>query len=160
MHDAMRGLIRKVLDGIAANGLPGEHHFFITFDTMHPDVELADWLSDRYPEEMTIVIQHWFDNLDVGDDGFAITLNFGDSPEPLYVPFDAIRTFVDPSVEFGLRFETQEYDVEEMDEDEIPHDAEVKSFERPEDEAAADEPTAPSEVGKEAEIVSLDKFRK
>ncbi|WP_417261134.1 SspB family protein [Celeribacter sp.] len=153
MHDAMRGLIRKVLDGVAKDGLPGDHHFFITFDTMHPDVELADWLSDRYPEEMTIVIQHWFDNLEVSDDGFAITLNFGDSPEPLYIPYDAIRTFVDPSVEFGLRFETQEYDVEEMDEDEIPHDAEVTSFE-PKDESEK------SSGPKEAEIVSLDKFRK
>lgn len=153
MHDAMRGLIRKVLDGVAQDGLPGEHHFFITFDTMHPDVELADWLSDRYPEEMTIVIQHWFDNLDVSEDGFAITLNFGDSPEPLYIPYDAIRTFVDPSVEFGLRFETQEYDVEEMEEDEIPHDAEVTSFEPKEDDSKASDP-------KEAEIVSLDKFRK
>ncbi|SFI74077.1 SspB family protein [Celeribacter neptunius] len=153
MHDAMRGLIRKVLDGVAQDGLPGEHHFFITFDTMHPDVELADWLSDRYPEEMTIVIQHWFDNLDVTEDGFAITLNFGDSPEPLYIPYDAIRTFVDPSVEFGLRFETQEYDVEELDEDEIPHDAEVKSFEPKEEPEKSDTP-------KEAEIVSLDKFRK
>ncbi|WP_417278250.1 SspB family protein [Celeribacter sp.] len=153
MHDAMRGLIRKVLDGVAKDGLPGDHHFFITFDTMHPDVELADWLSDRYPEEMTIVIQHWFDNLEVSDDGFAITLNFGDSPEPLYIPYDAIRTFVDPSVEFGLRFETQEYDVEEMDEDEIPHDAEVTSFE------PKDEPEK-SSGPKEAEIVSLDKFRK
>ncbi|WP_226553620.1 SspB family protein [Celeribacter naphthalenivorans] len=153
MHDAMRGLIRKVLDGVAKDGLPGDHHFFITFDTMHPDVELADWLSDRYPEEMTIVIQHWFDNLEVSEDGFAITLNFGDSPEPLYIPYDAIRTFVDPSVEFGLRFETQEYDVEEMDEDEIPHDAEVTSFE------PKDEPEK-SSGPKEAEIVSLDKFRK
>ncbi|MBW6417112.1 SspB family protein [Celeribacter sp. PS-C1] len=153
MHDAMRGLIRKVLDGVAKDGLPGEHHFFITFDTMHPDVELADWLSDRYPEEMTIVIQHWFDNLEVSEDGFAITLNFGDSPEPLYIPYDAIRTFVDPSVEFGLRFETQDYDVEEMDEDEIPHDAEVTSFE------PKDEPEK-SSGPKEAEIVSLDKFRK
>lgn len=153
MHDAMRGLIRKVLEGVQADGLPGDHHFFITFDTMHPDVELADWLSDRYPEEMTVVIQHWFDNLDVTEDGFAITLNFGDSPEPLYIPYDAIRTFVDPSVEFGLRFETQDYDVEEMDEDEIPHDAEVTSFE-PKDESGK------SKGPKEAEIVSLDKFRK
>ncbi|PZX11162.1 MULTISPECIES: SspB family protein [Celeribacter] len=153
MHDAMRGLIRKVLDSVAKDGLPGEHHFFITFDTMHPDVELADWLSDRYPEEMTIVIQHWFDNLDVTDDGFAITLNFGDNPEPLYIPYDAIRTFVDPSVEFGLRFETQEYDVEEMEEDDIPHDAEVTSLE-PKEEAGKDDGP------KEAEIVSLDKFRK
>ncbi len=153
MHDAMRGLIRKVLDSVAKDGLPGEHHFFITFDTMHPDVELADWLSDRYPEEMTIVIQHWFDNLDVTDDGFAITLNFGDNPEPLYIPYDAIRTFVDPSVEFGLRFETQEYDVEEMEEDDIPHDAEVTSLEPKDDAGKGDGP-------KEAEIVSLDKFRK
>lgn len=159
MHDAMRSLIRKVLDGIAADGLPGEHHFFITFDTMHPDVELADWLSDRYPEEMTIVIQHWFDNLNITDVGFAITLNFGDNPEPLYVPYDAIRTFVDPSVEFGLRFETQEHDVEELDETEMPHDAEISSLEvEPRDENDAGEEKDSS--NKEAEVVSLDHFRK
>jgi len=75
MHRAMRGLIQEVLTGIAKDGLPSEHHFFITFDTMHPDVEIADWLSDRYPGEMTVVIQHWFDNLNVTDEGFTITLN-------------------------------------------------------------------------------------
>ncbi|WBL32196.1 ClpXP protease specificity-enhancing factor SspB [Sinirhodobacter sp. HNIBRBA609] len=138
MHRAMRGLIQDVLTDIAENGLPGAHHFFITFNTRHPDAELADWLHDRYPEEMTIVIQHWFDNLEVDDEGFGITLNFGNAPEPLYVPYDAITTFVDPSVEFGLRFETQEYD----DEDE-------------EDE----EPAPPQERG-DAEVVSLDKWRK
>ena len=155
MHDAMRRLIRKVLAGVKADGLPGDHHFFITFDTMHPDVEIADWLSDRYPEEMTIVVQHWFDNLEVGPDGFAITLNFGDSPEPLFIPYDAIRTFVDPSVEFGLRFETQESDVEELDEDEISHDL-------AEYEASSDgDRNSPKETSAhEAEIVSLDKFRK
>ncbi|WP_417257324.1 SspB family protein [Celeribacter sp.] len=159
MHDAMRGLIRKVLDGVKANGLPGDHHFFITFDTMHPDVELADWLSDRYPEEMTVVIQHWFDNLDVTDDGFAITLNFGDNPEPLYIPYDAIRTFVDPSVEFGLRFETQEIDADEMEEDDdalSPTEAEITPLEK----AGADKPEGGPKPNKEAEIVSLDKFRK
>src|SRR6056297_2031956 len=108
MHQAMRGLIRTVLEGVQTDGLPGDHHFFITFDTGHPDVEIADWLSDRYPGEMTVVMQHWFDNLTVTDEGFSVTLNFGDSPEPLYIPYDAIRTFVDPSVEFGLRFETQD----------------------------------------------------
>ncbi|KFE35427.1 SspB family protein [Thioclava atlantica] len=143
MHDAMRGLIQTVLSDIAERGLPGDHHFFITFDTRHPEAELADWLRERYPEEMTIVIQHWYDNFEVGEDGFAITLNFGNSPEPLYVPFDAITTFVDPSVEFGLRFETQDYEEDdESDEDEL-----------------ADETPPAAERG-EAEVVSLDKFRK
>lgn len=127
MHRALRGLIQEVLQGVADHGLPGAHHFFITFDTRHPDTRIADWLHDRYPEEMTVVMQHWYDDLMVDDDGFGITLNFGDSPERLYIPFDAIRTFVDPSVEFGLRFETQEIDDEDDDEDdEPPHqDAEV-----------------------------------
>ena len=146
MHAAMRGLIRRVLDDVAAEGLPGEHHFFITFDTMHPDVEIADWLSDRYPGEMTVVMQHWYDGLDVGEEGFSVTLNFGDQPEPLYIPYTAIRTFVDPSVEFGLRFETQETDEEEV---------EAEMVEINEDEDQDGEPDR-----KEAEIVSLDKFRK
>ncbi|WOI55092.1 SspB family protein [Palleronia sp. LCG004] len=147
MHAAMRGLIRRVLEDVAQRGLPGEHHFFITFDTMHPDVEIADWLSDRYPGEMTVVMQHWFDGLDVGEDGFAVTLNFGERPEPLYIPYDAIRTFVDPSVEFGLRFETQEN-------------------ERADDVSAADmveiDDEDDSAAGKkgEGEVVSLDAFRK
>ncbi|WP_417719186.1 SspB family protein [Salipiger sp.] len=150
MHRAMRGLIQNVLTGVMRDGLPGEHHFFITFDTQHPDVELADWLSDRYPGEMTVVMQHWYDELDAGDDGFAVTLNFGDAPERLYIPYDSIKTFVDPSVEFGLRFETHE-DEDDDDEDD-------------------DEPTPPEgspdsgdgrKPGKrDAEVVRLDSFRK
>ena len=144
MHRAMRGLIQNVLTDVAKDGLPGQHHFFITFDTMHPDVEIADWLSDRYPEEMTIVMQHWFENLDVTDEGFSVTLNFGDAPEALYVPYEAIRTFVDPSVEFGLRFETQD------DEDDEPTPTPVE-----------DDDAAPAEESNgNAEVVSLDKFRK
>ena len=147
MHRAMRGLIRTVLADIAESGLPGQHHFFITFDTMHPDVEIADWLSDRYPDEMTVVMQHWFENLDVGEEGFAVTLNFGDSPEPLYIPYDAIRTFVDPSVEFGLRFETQE----ELDDEKDPgDDASTKGSKG----------DADMKPGSAADIVSLDSFRK
>lgn len=145
MHRAMRSLIREVLGDIAAHGLPGNHHFFITFDTTHPDAELADWLSDRYPTEMTVVMQHWYDNLEVSEDGFAITLNFGDQPEPLYIPFDAIKTFVDPSVEFGLRFETTEGAADEDGDDEPPSDPPPQG-----DEAARPQ----------AEVVSLDKFRK
>lgn len=163
MHQAMRSLIRNVLDDIAANGLPGEHHFFITFDTGHPEAELADWLSDRYPEEMTVVIQHWFDNLDVSDEGFAITLNFGDNPEPLYIPYDAIRTFVDPSVEFGLRFEHA------VDEDEdIISTSPLHLAEEPSDEDATPEveeipekvETKKEDTKKDAQVVSLDSFRK
>lgn len=146
MHRAMRGLIQNVLNGIAKDGLPGDHHFFITFDTMHPDVEIADWLSDRYPGEMTVVIQHWFDDLNVTDEGFTITLNFGDNPETLYIPYDSIQTFVDPSVEFGLRFEAPEDDG--SDEDDAP--------EAPMDEMVEQEP----EERTEAEVVSLDQFRK
>jgi hypothetical protein len=151
MHRAMRGLIQEVLEDVRNNGLPGEHHFFITFDTQHPDVEIADWLSDRYPGEMTVVMQHWFDNLTVTDEGFAVTLNFGDAPEPLYIPYDAIKTFVDPSVEFGLRFETQESDEEDEDmASETPHVVE--------DIAEIAEIAEPEK--KDADVVSLDSFRK
>jgi hypothetical protein len=136
MHTAMRGLIKKVLTSVSENGLPGAHHFFITFDTQQDGVELADWLRDRYPDEMTIVVQHWFENLEVGDKGFAITLNFGDAPEPLYIPYSSIKTFVDPSVEFGLRFESPEEeevaqfieDAIEVEEEEEQHDADVVSL--------------------------------
>ena len=152
MHRAMRRLIREVLQGVSKDGLPGEHHFFIAFDTMHPDVEIADWLSDRYPNEMTIVIQHWFENLDVGDDGFSVTLNFGDSPEPLYVPYDAIRSFVDPSVEFGLRFETPAEDEDGAAE---PSSEVSRLRSGPEGEAEDEEAK-----GDGSTVVSLDSFRK
>ena len=152
MHDAMRGLIQRLLQEIASTGkLPGEHHFFITFDTMHPEVEIANWLVDRYPDEMTIVVQHWFDNLKVTDSGFSITLNFGDNPEPLYIPFMALRTFVDPSVEFGLRFE-------HSDEEETS-DSNAKT--QPVAEAPMHEDAEPSDKPKtEGQVVSLDSFRK
>ncbi len=150
MHDAMRGLIRRVLQDVSDNGLPGNHHFFITFDTSHPDAELADWLSDRYPGEMTVVMQHWYDDLSVTDEGFSVTLNFGDAPEPLYIPYDSIRTFVDPSVEFGLRFEQQEDEAT----DETPKP--VASLPKEVTNESEKKPDAP----KDAQIVSLDSFRK
>ena len=147
MHRAMRGLIFNVLEQVRDHGLPGNHHFFITFDTTHPDVQLADWLKDRYPEEMTVVIQHWFDNLEVRDDGFSITLNFGDQPEPIQIPFDAIQTFVDPSVEFGLRFENQDMEEDEAEADEAEPSAEATE-------------TSDEAPRQEAEVVSLDQFRR
>jgi hypothetical protein len=151
MHQAMRGLIRKVLDGVAQGGLPGAHHFFITFDTHHPDVELADWLRERYPDEMTVVMQHWFENLVVEEDGFAITLNFGERPEPMYIPYDSVLTFVDPSVEFGLRFEAPE------DEED---DGDVTLAPMPDHFTETDDDDAPDEPPKAGEVVSLDSFRK
>ncbi|AHM05053.1 hypothetical protein roselon_02754 [Roseibacterium elongatum DSM 19469] len=151
MHHAMRGLIQTVLTEVAQNGLPGHHHFFITFDTQAEGVDIAPWLTDRYPDEMTIVIQHWYDALEVDDDGFAITLNFGDSPERLSIPFDAILTFVDPSVEFGLRFES--IGVEDAEDEDTPS-AETPAAPAPSDSVAAPEPH------KDAEVVSLDTFRR
>lgn len=141
MHRAMRSLIQSVLRDVAENGLPGAHHFFITFDTTHPGVAIADWLKERYPSEMTVVLQHWFENLEVTDEGFSITLNFGNQPEPLIIPFDSVRTFVDPSVEFGLRFETS---------------SDSSDSETDEDDDGDDDPPPQHD----AEVVSLDKFRK
>ncbi len=149
MHRAMRRLIREVLDDIAAQGLPGTHHFFITFDTLHPDVEIADWLSDRYPEEMTVVLQHWFDHLEVTEEGFSVTLNFGDAPEALYIPYEAIRTFVDPSVEFGLRFEAP---------GEPSGNPSVPAIAAPAPEEGGE--AVEGAPARKAEVVSLDSFRK
>ena len=138
----MRTLIFDVLKDVEKSGLPGEHHFFITFDTTVEGVEISEWLRKRYPEEMTIVIQHWFDGLNVKEDGFDITLNFGDQPESLVVPFIAILTFVDPSVEFGLRFEQNEDEQPQFSEMEKANDQEKKSSK------------------KKGDVVSLDSFRK
>ena len=162
MHRHMRKLIQQVLEGVAAEGLPADHHFFITFDTMHPDVEIADWLSDRYPGEMTVVMQHWFDNLTVTDDGFSVTLNFGNSPEPLYIPWDAIKTFVDPSVEFGLRFEAQEDGSDAVPVAQPTPRPKPKTAPEPKSAPVESAPEAETDAGThgDAEVVSLDKFRK
>ena len=140
----MRSLIQDVLAEVKNTGLPGEHHFFITFDTNHVEVEMAPWLKERYPTEITVVMQHWYDNLDVRDDGFSVTLNFGDTPEHLVIPYEAILTFVDPSVEFGLRFESSE------DED----SNEERAF------FSADDSGRQKTDKDTGQIVSLDSFRK
>lgn len=150
MHRAMRGLIQNVLEDVAQNGLPGDHHFFVAFDTRHPDVKIADWLTDRFPEEMTIVIQHEYEELQANDDGFSLVLSFGDSPELLVIPYDSLRSFVDPSVEFGLRFEPQEADNPNDD----PEIAKLKIADDPDDK------TGEKPDSTDAEVVSLDSFRK
>lgn len=151
MHRALRQLISDVLAQVATEGLPGEHHFYITFDTTHPGVDMAMSLKERYPEEMTIVMQDWFTDLAVMKDRFTVTLNFGNVPEPIVIPFEAIKTFVDPSVEFGLRFDAHQEGAEEAEpdgDDDLPA----------EPDAPQTSPEAPRRG--EAEIVSLDKFRK
>ncbi len=104
-QEAMRGIVRTVLTQAAKSGLPGEHHFYISFDTTATGVVLSKRLKDKYPHEMTIVLQHRFWDLSVSDDGFEVKLTFDGIPERLVVPFAAIRVFFDPSVRYGLQFE-------------------------------------------------------
>ena len=104
-QEALRGVVRTVLADAAKNGLPGEHHFYISFDTRADGVRLSPRMLKQYPQEMTIVLQHQFWDLMVTEDGFEVGMSFGGIPERVVVPFAAVKGFVDPSVEFGLRFE-------------------------------------------------------
>ena len=143
MHKAMCSFLADLLTQVAREGLPGKHHMLITFDTRHPGVDMAQSLRDRYPGEMTIVLQHWFRDLAVMKDRFSVTLSFGDVPETLVIPFDAVQTYVDPSVEFG--FHLRAYERERGAED---------------DPAAAPPPPTPIKPHLAGDVVSLDKFRK
>jgi hypothetical protein len=108
VQDALKGVLRKLLTDTARDGLPGEHHFYITFRTSSPGVRLSQRMRDKYPDEMTIVLQHQFWDLGVTEHSFEVGLSFGGVPERLLVPFDAITGFFDPSVQFGLKFEQHE----------------------------------------------------
>ena len=157
IEDALRGVIRRSLMTIEEQGLPGDHHFYITFRTDHEDVGIADWLRAEYPEEMTIVVQHQFDSLSVGDDGFNIKLRFGGRPELLQVPFDAITSFADPSVSFGLQLKSVDLDDDE-DEDELtPEELGIDPMARLNDRGpeSDDEP----QEKKTGEVIALDTFR-
>ena len=103
-QEALRGVVRSVLQQIAKQGLPGEHHLYIAFDTHGPGVSVSDRLKEQYPDEMTIVLQHQFWDLDVTQERFDVKLSFNNVPERLIVPFAAIKAFYDPSVQFGLQF--------------------------------------------------------
>lgn len=104
-QDALRGVVRKVLTEVAQTGLPGEHHFFITFDTRYPGVRISSRLRAQYPSEMTVVMQHQFWDLSVTETAFEIGLSFNGIPERLLVPFRAVKAFVDPHASFGLKFD-------------------------------------------------------
>lgn len=151
-RDALRGVLRQVLVDAAANGLPGEHHFYITFLSTAEGVKISPRLLSQYPQEMTIILQHQFWDLIVTEDRFEVGLSFGGIPERLVIPFSAISRFFDPSVQFGLQFETAEGTAEAVVTDETPAADSAPAAEIP-----GEEPAKPSEG---AEVVRLDRFRK
>ena len=106
VEDALRGVVIGVLRRTAKDGLPGDHHFYVTFRTDHPGTTLSDAIRSRYPEEMTIVLEHQFWDLVVGDKDFSVKLSFNGVPEHIGVPYEAITAFADPSVQFGLKFQS------------------------------------------------------
>ena len=152
MERALKGVVRAALDLIADDGLPGDHHLYITFRTEAPGVDITPRLRAQYPEEMTVVLQHQFWGLETDDDGFEVTLSFGGISERLVIPWDSMVGFVDPLVEFGLRFGTDLEAVLDGDADED----ETGEAEAPE---APEAPEA-DETGKTGEVVTLDSFRK
>ena len=184
VQEALKGVVRKILSEAARDGLPGEHHFYVTFRTGAPGVRLSQRLREKHPEEMTIVLQHQFWDLSVSDHVFEVGLSFSGVPERLLVPFDAITTFFDPSVQFGLKFETQDA----PEEAEVPQEPETADAPTPlpakvvpagvpavkskaaeaetsdGDGKAGDKEAAASESDGDgrgtAEVVSLDSFRK
>ena len=105
-QNALKGVVREALRIAETTGLPGEHHFYIAFNTRHPGVQLSEKIAQRYPREMTIVLQHQYWNLRVQEDRFEVELSFDNVPEHLVIPFDAVKGFLDPAVQFGLQFET------------------------------------------------------
>ena len=179
-QEALRGVVRRVLIEAGKDGLPGEHHFFIAFDTRHPGVRISDRLREKHPEEMTIVLQHQFWDLNVTEHTFEVGLSFGNVPERLLVPFEALKGFFDPSVQFGLQFDVQRSGDAEVacdtggDVASLPavsqpravaplvprKDAETERSKAAERQDDADEGAddAPDDNG--AQVVSLDAFRK
>ena len=153
-QEAMRGVLRRVMSDAAKQGLPGDHHFYITFLTHAPGVKLSPRLMEQYPQEMTIILQHQFWDLLVTEDRFEVGLSFGGVPERLVVPFDAIKSFLDPSVQFGLQFNSSETAAPARDK---PSTAVAPAAEQQPTEGEPDGGSKPAEG---AEVVRLDRFRK
>ncbi len=166
-QEALRGVIRKVLEEVATAGLPGDHHFFITFDTTFPGVRLSKRMRERYPESMTIVIQHTYWNLNTGDTAFEVDLTFNDIRERLRIPYAAVQAFFDPSVKFGLQFDVEAATAGNTEMVDINADGDTKlsgaTDEEAGEEAAGENPeTTEGETPNtgDADVVSLDSFRK
>ncbi|MCL5776762.1 ClpXP protease specificity-enhancing factor SspB [Limibaculum sp. FT325] len=156
MERAMRGVVADVLGHVAKHGLSGDHHFYINFDTTHPGVDIPAYLREHYPRDMTIVLQDWFEDLAVTGDRFRVTLNFSNRPETLVIPLEAVKTFVDPSVKFGLKFDDHDED------DEGAEAARFAPVAEDEVDADGDGDGGPDHPGgtPSADVVSLDRFRK
>jgi hypothetical protein len=170
-QEALRGVMRKVLTEVARTGLPGNHHFFITFVTNAPGVRISSRLHERYPDQMTIVIQYQYWDLKVTDTGFEIGLSFSDVPEKLEIPFSAVRGFYDPSVSFELEFDVKPETAEAEQPVAALPTIEPQPLEdgpkkpatgkkAPTKGKAKAEAEAEDAEGKGAEVVSLDSFRK
>jgi hypothetical protein len=153
---ALRGVVRTVLADAAKKGLPGQHHFKITFATGAPGVRLSERLRAKYPETMTIVLQHQFRDLAVRDDAFDVGLSFGGVAEKLTIPLDAVTAFFDPSVQFGFQFQPIEAGAEEVGDAEAP--ARPASKAKHVETAPGGKDEKPPGAG--GEVVSLDRFRK
>ena len=154
---AMRGVVREALAVAVESGLPGLHHFYITFRTRDPDVTIADRLLTQYPDEMTIVMEHQYWDLSVDDDKFSITLSFGGAPETLVIPFDAITAFVDPSVKFGLQFDANSDGAIAAPSQARETPVKPVDGSTPDGEAGKESPDPPIDDG---QVVALDNFRK
>ncbi len=151
MQAALKGVVRSALEIAATEGLPDRHHFYITFQTEHPGVSIASHLKAQYAEEMTIVLQHQFDALEIDDEGFGVTLRFNRRPERLEIPFDAVTAFVDPAVNFALHFQPQ--NEEGLDHSISPADQNQAPIE------SAQAPEGASKPLESGTVVSLDAFR-
>ena len=161
-RDALRGVLRRVLTNAAEHGLPGEHHFFITFLSTAEGVKLSPRLLAQYPEEMTVILQHQFWDLVVTDDRFEVGLSFGGIPERLVVPFHSIKSFFDPSVQFGLQFEPADAAPNEAPATNAPAAPAPSAVTSavPASAPAAETTSEPAKPGEGAEVVRLDRFRK
>jgi hypothetical protein len=158
-RDALRGVLRRVLTDAAEHGLPGEHHFYITFLSTAEGVKLSPRLLAQYPDEMTIILQHQFWDLVVTEDRFEVGLSFGGIPERLVVPFAAIKSFLDPSVQFGLQFEPSDA-VPESPAAKLPSVAAAVPVPVAASEPAAESKDELAKPSEGAEVVRLDRFRK
>src|SRR3979409_1040332 len=158
-RDALRGVLRRVLSDAAEHGLPGEHHFFITFLSTAEGVKLSPRLLAQYPEEMTVILQHQFWDLVVTEDRFEVGLSFGGIPERLVVPFNSIKSFFDPSVQFGLQFEPSDAATETPAAN-LPAVPAPSAVTVPAPVPAAENQEEPAKPSEGAEVVRLDRFRK